>query len=77
MQRCRGNIGMHGPFKSRRAATGLVTGWLGFMFGAITERFGGSLQALMAILDPLEGFHGGFRLPYLGSHVLAYSTGIE
>lgn len=26
---------MHGPFKSRRDATGLVTGWLGFMFGAI------------------------------------------
>jgi hypothetical protein len=29
MQRCCGNIGMHGPFKSRRAATGLVTGWAG------------------------------------------------
>lgn len=29
MQRCRGNIGMHGPFKSRRAATGLVTGCAG------------------------------------------------
>lgn len=37
MQRCRGNIGMHGPFKSRRAATGLVTGWLGFIFGAISD----------------------------------------